>query len=257
MGNNTELDPVESAPSSSPPSGRGDVSFVAATPSATKVPPNVDQGHIIAQYAGTMSLTPLSDFTMHRDRTPGLEASYIVENRRLVTGDGSKPVLSQTLRDLVERLAEVEPFEPYWEDIEDIDLHDKRLTSLHKLDEFMPSLTTLDVSGNHLRNLVGVPSSLRHLKLMNNQLSELTSWAHLTNLQYLDLSNNKVNTLAGLSKLVHLRSLKANNCGLTCLDRLKDHDGIQSLQARGNLIEALDFRGEAPPPPRPAARPGI
>ncbi len=219
------------------------LSFVVATPAQARVASNVDQGQIITQYVGTLSLSPLSDFTIHHDQTAGFEASYIHGDRRLVTGDGSKAVMAQTLRDLVDRLSEVEPFEPYWEDMDDIDLHDKRLSSLHKLDEFCPNIVTLDVSRNSLRNLGGLSSSIRNLKVVHNQLSELTSWAHLANLQYLDISNNSIKTLAGLKHLVHLRNVKADNCGLTSLDALKFHDGIQSLRARGNVIETIDFHG--------------
>jgi len=228
------------------PSGsrRASLSFVVTTPGRGRVATHPDQGQIITQYVGTLSLSPLSDFTIHRDQsTLGFEASYIHDERHLVTGDGSKAVMSQTLRDLVNTLTEVEPFEPYWEDIEELDLHDRRLSSLHKLDEFCQNLVTIDVSGNDLRNLNGMPSPVRHLKVVCNQLSELTSWNHLANLQYLDISNNDIKTLAGLKNLVHLRSLKADNCNLTSLDAFKYHDAIQSLRARSNAIQSVDLDG--------------
>ena len=222
---------------------RASLSFVVTTPGQSREPPRSDHGRIITQYVGTLALSPLSDFTIHPDQSAGFEASYLVSDRRLVTGDDPKLVMSQSLRDLVDRISEVEPFEPYWEEMGELDLHDKRLSNLHKLDQFCRSLVTLDASGNGLRNLSGVPASVRHLKLVRNQFTELTSWVHLPNLQYLDISNNDVKTLSGLKGLVHLRSLRADNCGLTSLDAFKHHDGIQSIRARDNLLQDVDFDG--------------
>jgi len=222
---------------------RASLSFVVTTPGPPKPPPPFDHGRTITQYVGTLSLSPLSDFTVHPDRSAGFEASYLLGDRRLVTGSDAEIVMSQTLRDLVDRITEVEPFEPYWEEMTELDLPGKRLSSLHKLDEFCRALVTLDASHNDLRNLGGVPPSVRHLKLVQNRFTELTSWVHLPNLQYLDVSNNKVKTLSGLKGLVHLRSLKVDNCGLTNLDALRDHDALQSLRARDNQIQDIDLDG--------------
>lgn len=216
------------------------VSVLVTTPGPA---PRADDEQIMAQYVGMLSLSPMSEFTIHQERSLALEASYVLGDRRLVTGDNSKAVMAQSLGDLVNRLTEVEPFEPYWEDMEELDVHGKSLDSLHKLDEFCPQLVSLDAAGNALRNLSGVPLTVRHLRVVDNQLSELTSWTSLANLQYLDISNNDIKTLSGLKNLVHLRGLKADNCGLENLDGLKYHDALQTLRARGNQITAVDFDG--------------
>ncbi|CAK7230432.1 Protein nud1 [Sporothrix curviconia] len=216
------------------------VSVLVTTPGPA---PRADDEQVMAQYVGMLSLSPMSEFTIHQERSLALEASYVLGDRHLVTGDNSKAVMAQSLHDLVNRLSEVEPFEPYWEDMEELDVQGKKLESLHKLDEFCPQLVSLDAAGNSLRNLSGVPSSVRQLRVVGNQLSELTSWASLANLQYLDISNNDIKTLSGLSGLVHLRGLKADNCGLENLDGLKYHDALQTLRARGNQITSVDFDG--------------
>ncbi|KAL1895278.1 Protein nud1 [Sporothrix stenoceras] len=216
------------------------VSVLVTTPGPA---PRADDEQIMAQYVGMLSLSPMSEFTIHQDRSLALEASYVMGDRHLVTGDNSKAVMAQSLRDLVAGLTEVEPFEPYWEDMEELDVHGKKLESLHKLDEFCPQLVTLDAAGNALRNLSGVPLSVRHLRVVDNQLSELTMWTSLANLQYLDISGNDIKTLSGLKNLVHLRGLKADNCGLENLDGLKYHDALQTLRARGNQLKAIDFDG--------------
>ncbi|KAM0330887.1 hypothetical protein ACHAQA_003843 [Verticillium albo-atrum] len=215
------------------------LSFVLSTPGARH-----SAGAVISQNVGNLSLSPLSEFTMNnQDQSFGLEVSYLVQDRHLVTGDGSKRVLSMTVRDLVDRLTEVEPFEPSWDDFMELDVSDKRLSSLHMLDEFCGRLVTLDASTNALAHLDGVPSTIRHLKVSNNLLTELTSWDHLSNLQYIDVSNNELRSLAGLNNLVHLRGVRADNNKLTSLDGFHFHDGLLSLRVRDNLIEELDFDG--------------
>ncbi|KAK3387469.1 hypothetical protein B0H63DRAFT_470093 [Podospora didyma] len=226
--------------------GRQSLSFVVSTPARPRDCPmaGIDATPIISQYVGTLSLSPLSEFTIHQgDESMALEASYVVGDHHLVTGDHSKRVMSMNTRDLVEKLAEVEPFEPYWDDMRELDLRDKRLESLHALGEFCDQLESLDVSNNVIRNLNGIPSSIRHLKVTNNQLSSLTAWSHLINLQYVDISNNGLTSLTAFTDLVHLRSLKVDNNYLTSLDGIKFHNGLQTLRARGNAIEELDFDG--------------
>ncbi|KAK4226481.1 hypothetical protein QBC38DRAFT_480501 [Podospora fimiseda] len=222
------------------------LSFLVATPGRPQGCPIVghDMTPMISQYVGTFSLSPLSEFTMHHgEESLPLEASYIVGGHHLVTGDRSKRVMTMSTRDLVNRIAEVEPFEPYWENMRELVLRDKRLGSLHTLADFCGQLESLDVSNNNIRNLSGIPSTVLHLRMTNNQLSSITAWSHLMNLQYVDISNNEMTSLAAFRNLVHLRTLKVDNNHLTSLDGIKCHRGLQSLRARGNAIEELDFHG--------------
>ncbi|KAF4930437.1 Septation initiation network scaffold protein cdc11 [Colletotrichum viniferum] len=221
------------------------LSFLIKTPGKTRYGGLYpDAGAFISHNVGNLSLSPMSEFTLnHNEKSFGFEVSYIVDDQRLVTGDGSKKVMSMTVRDLVDRLTEIEPFEPYWEDFTELDVSERRLSSLHMLDEFCGRLVSLDASDNSIGHLDGVPASVRQLKITNNMITELTSWDHLTNLQYVDLSNNDLTSLSALKNLVHLRSLKADNNKLTSLDGLNQHDGLLSLRARNNLIEVADFDG--------------
>jgi Leucine-rich repeat (LRR) protein len=226
--------------------GHGSLSILVATPARAPTCPasGVDAAPIISQYVGTFSLSPLPDFTMHRaEETLPLEASYVVDDHRLVTGDKSKRIMSMAMRELVEKLAEVEPFEPYWEDMRELELREKRLSALQALDEYCGQLESLDVSKNMIRNLGGIPSSILHLRITDNQLSSLTAWNHLMNLQYIDVSNNSLTSLAVFKSLIHLRSLRADNNQITSLDGIKFHKGLQTLRMRGNLIEQVDFDG--------------
>ncbi|KAL5615325.1 uncharacterized protein BROUX77_001162 [Berkeleyomyces rouxiae] len=238
-----ETSVIEHPYSSAEKKANTSLSFVLMTPTNRGMQ-RYDYGNesaTIARNVGRLSLSPLSEFTMHADESYALEVSYVVGGRHLQTGDGSKRVMSITVRDLVERLTEAEPSATFWDDLEDLDLHENRLSSLHMLDEFCGQLVKLDASGNTLTHLDGVPSSLRQLKISHNSITEMASWDHLMNLQYLDLSNNDLKSLSALRNLVHLRSIRADNNQLTSLDGLGHHDGLLSIRARGNNIEELDF----------------
>ncbi|CEI65471.1 hypothetical protein FVEN_g6120 [Fusarium venenatum] len=226
-----------------PDARRTSLSFVVNhTPGNNFFQPTPDDSALIGQNVGKLSLSPLSEFTFNNaDSSFGFEVSYVMGRRHAATGKGSKKVMSMTIRELVDKLSEVEPYEPYWEDITELDLHEKRLASLHMLDQFCGKLVTLDASKNALGHLDGVPSSVRQLKVSQNMLTELTSWDHLMNLQYVDISGNEVKSLSALRGLVHLRSIRADNNKLTSLDGLDTHDGLLTLRARDNLIEEVDF----------------
>ncbi|RYP91916.1 hypothetical protein DL770_001976 [Monosporascus sp. CRB-9-2] len=226
-----------------PQDDRRDSLSVVVTPAPPRVaPPSATP--MIAKYVGTLSLSPLSEFTVnHGDQSCALEVSYVVGDRYLVTGDGSKKVMSKAVRSLVEKITEVEPFEPDWDSMRELDVSNKQLTTLHKLDEFCANVVTLDASNNSISHLDGVPGSVRNLRMTCNQLSELTAWGHLTNLQYVDVSNNQLNSLYPFKELVHLRNLRADNNQIASLDGINLHDSLQVLRVRGNLIEKVDFDG--------------
>ncbi|KAL6864540.1 hypothetical protein J3F83DRAFT_140981 [Trichoderma novae-zelandiae] len=218
--------------------------FLMSTPAHAAVSLRADDSLMIGRNVGKLSLSPLSEFSMNNhDKSFGLEVSYVMGQKRMATGDGSKKVMSMTLRYLVEKLSEAQPHEPYWEDMISLTLQDKQLTSLHGLNKLCSRITTLDVSRNSLGHLEGLPECVRQLKVSNNMLTELTSWDHLIHLQYLDISNNQVKSLSALKRLIHLRSLRADNNLLTSLDGLDSHDGLLTLRARHNMIEELDFSG--------------
>ena len=187
-------------------------------------------------------LSPLSEFTVHKSddlddhavrqvtRQPGLLATHEVEGP-----------LSLAIQDLVKKLTDVEPYEPYWDHIRHLNLRNRSLQSLHMLDEYCAHLENLDVSDNAITQLYGAPSWIRHLKACQNSLSNLTSWAHLCNLQYLDVSGNQIQSLRGFQSLVHLRELKANDNQIESLEGVLGLDGLIRLTLRRNRIKAVDF----------------
>ena len=187
-------------------------------------------------------LSPLADFTMHQvdrslnhgefTRREGLLASYEVQDR-----------FSLATQQLVKHLTDIEPYEPYWDLIRCIDLQNKGLATLHRLQDFCQRIEELDVSNNSLDQLDGVPSNIRNLKICCNQLSDMTAWGHLQNLQYLDISRNQIRSLKAFQALFHLRELKADHNQIESLEGISGLDGLISLSLRGNALSKVDFAG--------------
>ena len=188
---------------------------------------------------GDFELSPLPEFTVHQiDRPLDSEEGAMLEQcrpRQVSNG------LSLTAQELIKHLTDLEPYEPYWYYIQVIVLRDRGLTSLHMLDEFCGRIQELDVSRNRIRELDGVPSTVRSLNIRDNCLSELTSWHTLLHLQYLDVSGNKVRSLKGFQGLLHLRSLKADDNEIDSLAGVERLDGLLSLRLRNNCLSVVDF----------------
>lgn len=193
---------------------------------------------------GRLSLSPLSDFTMHQeDESFGLNVSYVEGGQPFKHGTNTHRTLSLAIKHLVEKITELEPYEPFWEHIKEMDLSNKNLSNLHKLDEFCGQLVELNASNNQINQLDGIASSVRSLHISHNCLTDLTAWGHLRNLQYIDVSNNEIESLSAFKNLVHLRGLRADNNMIKSVDGISQLDGLISLRLRGNLVESVDFRG--------------
>ncbi|KAE9380634.1 hypothetical protein N431DRAFT_552754 [Stipitochalara longipes BDJ] len=222
---------------------RRSISIVVSTPA----PPRREASVALAtprptHEVGTLTLTPLSEFTVHHaDGSFGLDVSYVAQNQRYVHGSNTQRTLSLSIKDLVEKLTEVEPYEPFWEDMKMVNLKGKQLTNLHKLDEFCEHLEDLDVSRNKISQLDGVPRTVRNLRISHNCLTDLAAWGHLSNLQYIDVSNNEIESLSVFKYLVHLRGLRADNNQIKSLEGISQLDGLLTLRMRGNLVATLDF----------------
>lgn len=196
---------------------------------------------LVRREIGTLELTPLSDFSANQaDESLGLDVSYIRYDQQQMNNTG-KRALSISIKEIVEKLTEVEPFEPDWVLLDNVTLNNKRLDNLHKLDQFCGNLQQLDVSHNMISQLNGAPSSLRTLRITHNRLTDLSAWGGLRNLQYVDVSNNDLESLSAFKNLVHLRSLKADHNRITSIGDILHLDGLVSLRLRGNLVDRLDF----------------
>ncbi|KAL8761556.1 MAG: hypothetical protein Q9184_002321 [Pyrenodesmia sp. 2 TL-2023] len=188
-------------------------------------------------------LSPLSEFTVHKpDQLDLQDGRCVVKHRGLLATHEVEGRLSLAVQELVKKLTDVEPYEPYWDHIRHLDLRNRKLATLHHLDEFCGHIEDLNVSNNELDQLHGAPSWVRHLNARSNSLSNITSWAHLRNLQYLDVSSNKLQSLHGFQSLVHLRELNATDNQIQSLEGILGLDGLIKLTLRKNRITSVDLR---------------
>ncbi|KAI9722040.1 MAG: hypothetical protein M1812_002000 [Candelaria pacifica] len=187
-------------------------------------------------------LSPLPDFTINdNEASIQIDAGHVAKRNDHSSRKETENSFALTTQELVGKITDVEPYEPYWEHIRQLDLQGRQLVTLHMLNHFCGRLEELDVSDNQIGQLSGAPSSIRNLKIQRNCLSGLTAWNHLTNLQYLDVSGNEVESLEGFRDLIHLRELRADNNKITSLEGVLDLDGLISLKVRRNLLESVDF----------------
>jgi hypothetical protein len=189
----------------------------------------------------TFMLSDLPEFTLNQIDECELPNRVVVKHDGTRFSKALEDRYAQGTAELVKALQDVEPDEPYWEDLRKVDLHGKSLSTLNRLDELCYQLEELDMSNNSISQVGGIPYTMRRLQAQNNCLHGLTSWTTLLNLQHLDISNNEIDSLDGLAELVHLRVLLVNNNKIKSLDGVLHLDGLMELSARGNEIELVEF----------------
>jgi Leucine-rich repeat (LRR) protein len=168
---------------------------------------------------------------------------YAIRRRGLSSLPELEKNFSLAIEDLVGKITDIEPHEPYWEYMRQLSLKGQKLWTLHMLADFCSRVEELDVSKNELGQLNGAPRSLQVLSANNNHLSTLTAWAHLPNLQYLDVSYNKISSMKSFSCLIHLRDLNLEGNEIESLEGICDLSSVISLNLRGNKLKKLDLRG--------------
>lgn len=142
---------------------------------------------------------------------------------------------------LVQLITDVQPFEPYWEQLRSIDLSNKGVESLARLKEFLPALDEAQLNDNAIDYLSGIPSSIRTLHVAGNRLSSLTSVNHLRSLHFLDISRNQLDSVSQLECLRHLRELVIDNNVVKDLGGIMGIDCLVKLSVAGNALEEVDF----------------
>ncbi|KAI9753405.1 MAG: putative monocarboxylate transporter mch1 [Chaenotheca gracillima] len=208
-------------------------------PGSTTMPPPTSTHKSFVSF----HLSPLPDFTIHEpDESYALEINHIVKRWGDLSIRGAQAGLEIATQELVKRLTDVEPYEPYWDYIQRIDLSSKNLITLYKLEEYCPRIEDLVASDNGLGQVSGVPHSVRHLNVARNSLSDLTAWGHLSNLQFIDISGNCIQSLEGFKNLVHLRELKADDNEIASLGGVFELEGLMSLRMRRNKLTNVNFK---------------
>ena len=192
----------------------------------------------------SLHLTPLPNFSIHQiDEVVDQTSKNVRKRRSRLSDEVARRPFDLSVKEIVKKITDIEPYEPYWESIRKLNLHNKELLTLHELKEFCDRIEELNVSDNELGQLDGTPSGVRMLNARGNCLSSLTDWSHLQNLQYLDISENQLQDLYGFRALWHLRDIRADNNQIEDLDGIRDLDGLLKLSLRHNNIKALRLKG--------------
>lgn len=190
---------------------------------------------------GTFMLSDLPEFTVHEEDVERPSERALAQRVAKHATEETKDRYSIAVKQVVKTLQDVQENEPYWEDIKQLDLHQRTLESLHGLEDFCTRVQNMDVSANTLSQLHGAPGTIRRLIAQSNQLTSLTHWGHLSNLQYLDISGNALSDCNGLANLIHLRELKADDNAITNINGLLELDGLLKLSLRRNQLASVDF----------------
>ncbi|KAK4494792.1 hypothetical protein PRZ48_014148 [Zasmidium cellare] len=236
---------------------QSEVSFVAALPGERMMSVSLSvsrpvskrrpQGHVAAapssptKYDPSFMWSDLPEFTVHEEDGERPSERALAERLAQHAAAETTDRYALSIKDMVRTLTDVKEDEPRWDQLKQLDLHDRALSSLHGLDEFCDRVQDMDASNNSLLYLNGAPASLRQLVARSNQLSSLTSWTHLMNLQYLDISGNRLDNLDGLGCLFHLRELRADDNQITSLDGIMQLDGLLKMRLRRNKVQIADF----------------
>ncbi|KAK5947586.1 Protein nud1 [Knufia obscura] len=197
----------------------------------------------VTDKSSLLCLTPLSEFTLHQvDKANHPEESFVAERanpKALRQAHGSAALVEDAL---VKAITDAEPTELFWEQLRRLSLPNNGLAALRGLSDYCSSLEYLDLTGNKVVQLTGLPVSVRTLNIASNLVNDLTSWNHLHNLQSINVSGNQLESLEAFSGLVHLRHLNASNNKIRNIEGILDLNGLITLDLSGNDIPEADFR---------------
>jgi Leucine-rich repeat (LRR) protein len=132
----------------------------------------------------------------------------------------------------------------YEDDVEKIDLSDRKIVRIKKLDRF-DNLQELDLSDNLMAEIECLDrlTNLQKLYLSDNVISRIECLDRLTNLQKLDLSDNVISQIECLNRLTNLQKLYLSGNRISrieCLDRLTNLQKLDLSENQISRIECLD-----------------
>ncbi|KAF3912996.1 Internalin-I [Orbilia brochopaga] len=190
--------------------------------------------------------TPLTDITYHYlEGDSRMNSGYSGRGYHSRTGRQLRKINrekgSMAVKNMVKHLTDNDMFGPYWDQNKALEIQKQGLEHLQDLAGFHPNLVEVNLEHNQLTHLMGLPSTVRDLKVAGNQLSSLTAWNHLNNLQFLDISRNNIDNLLGLASLIHLRELKGDDNEITSLEGILHLDGLMKVRLRRNRLTSVDL----------------
>ena len=190
-----------------------------------------------------LEFDPLSSFTVHQVDKPAncYERSFVDQKAYPTTVRQVHGSLSLHNEKLVKAITDVTYGELNWNQIKSLDISGKGLTSLHGLDQYCPSIRSLNIDNNSVESLDGCPAKLRILSARNNRLSNLTSWGHLIHLCRVNAADNKLKDLDGLAQLSHLTELNVSGNRLKNINGLAALAELRKLDVSNNFLERVEW----------------
>lgn len=106
---------------------------------------------------------------------------------------------------------------------------------------------TLDLSKSGIRSIIEIEglenlSTLKKLKLKDNQIKEIRGLQYLSELEELDLNDNQIKEIDGLEHFKNLKKLYLRNNQIKELRRLEHLTNLQHLDLRENPIRSVRER---------------
>ncbi|KAI5961478.1 NUD1 [Candida theae] len=156
-----------------------------------------------------------------------LDTSFSESRRRLVS----------TLTDVLESELEVSS----WEEVECIDLSQRKLSSLVDLFQFLPKLRKLNAASNDIKYLAGLPSSIVDLDLSHNKVEDRSSFSELRDLHHLVLEHNLLTETLNLCRNINLTVLGLSHNNIDDISGLKSLSNLFYLDLSFNKLQVLNM----------------
>lgn len=121
-----------------------------------------------------------------------------------------------------------------WNEIKNIDLSNNQLESVEGLLKYLPNAARIDLSGNSIRYVKGLPTRCLELNVSQNFLDGMSSFVELSDLQALDISSNSLENLSPLAGNIHLSRVDASSNMIRSLEGIKKLSGLTYLNLSQN-----------------------
>jgi len=148
---------------------------------------------------------------------------------------------SESRKFLISVLTSVIKLKTNWDNIDKIDISNKRLITVKNLEEFLPNLKEVKLDFNKLTTIEGLSSNLEEISLSNNKIGD-----HFLNFKsfiYLKKLNISFNHLINMKIFQDLKNLRELNISNNSISNFVELPFLQILNLSNNEIKGdLNFK---------------
>ena len=123
------------------------------------------------------------------------------------------------------------------------DLHEKKFQKLMETLRYLPHLSVLNLDGNQITSLLPLApfasTGIWHLKLGNNEITDLTGLELFAGLTFLELTQNEITSITPLQNLAALRRLDLSRNRITSVSGLQSLAFLEYLNLGSNYITTV------------------